>query len=52
MKEDIFGDQQMELINEYAKDDMYELHKLCKPLIKRKNVAQMEDMELLDDGAC
>ena len=53
MKEDIFRgltDQQMELINKYAKDDMYELHKLCKPLIKRKNVAQMEDMELLDDA--
>lgn len=53
MKEDIFRgltDQQMELINKYAKDDMYELYKLCKPLIKRKNVAQMEDMELLDDA--
>lgn len=53
MKEDIFIDlneDQMQLLTTYAENDMYELRKLCKPLILHKHLAQMEEDELLDDA--
>ena len=34
----------------WAKDEMYNLKKMCYPLIKQKNLAQLEDMELLSDA--
>lgn len=53
MKEDIFIDlneDQMQLLTTYAENNMYELRKLCKPLILHKHLAQMEEDELLDDA--
>lgn len=53
MKEDIFVDlneDQMALLTTYAENNMYELRKLCKPLILHKHLAQMEEDELLDDA--
>ena len=53
MKKDIFVDlneDQMQLLTTYAENNMYELRKLCKPLILHKHLAQMEEDELLDDA--
>lgn len=53
MEKDIFKgltDEQMELINTYAKDNMSKLKSVCYPLIQMKNLPQMEEVELLDDA--
>ena len=53
MKKDIFvhlNEDQMQLLTTYAENNMYELRKLCKPLILHKHLAQMEEDELLDDA--
>lgn len=53
MEKDIFKgltDEQMELINTYAKHNMAKLKNVCYPLIQMKNLPQMEEVELLDDA--
>lgn len=53
MEKDIFKrltDDQMKLIDTYAKDNMSKLKSICYPLIQMKNLPQMEEVELLDDA--
>ena len=46
----IFSEEQRELINLYCSDNLLKLKAICIPLIRQKNVAQMEEDDLISNA--
>ena len=45
-----FSEEQRELINLYCSDNLLKLKAICIPLIRQKNVAQMEEDDLISNA--